>query len=223
MLLHIKQADRDVTDVVDVKVLVPVDSGGVNDALIVPSNISYKEFVNQVANLLEVAPKNVCIAYHFSTQPVQDKTFERIKGGLQFLQIMKAAKRDIEALVNSKAAKKKEFSIQLKDINAVAAGKKTKVKAKNPRKRVCDSHLLSLHKMIIGQKNDGMASESDVDATIDGIRTKSSEKLGLSQITAKLMQEAACSEHKGYCVKSTTPHPFSCCQRSINMGLVHGM
>jgi len=54
-------------NVQDVKFLVPV--GGADEVATVASDITWTEFLNSLANVMGVAPKNVSVAYCFSTDP----------------------------------------------------------------------------------------------------------------------------------------------------------
>lgn len=52
-------------EVFDVKFKIPV--GGADEVLIVLSNMSWTEFLSNVADVIGIAPKKVSIAYCFST------------------------------------------------------------------------------------------------------------------------------------------------------------
>ncbi|KAJ8072115.1 hypothetical protein PM082_015673 [Marasmius tenuissimus] len=103
---------------VNIKFLIPVGEG-VNDSIVLPSDTTYKKFTNEVSNVLNIASKNVHMAYRLSTRPASDKSFEIIKDRDQFLELLESAKREIAAM-NKGKGKTKEFSVQLKDMSMSA-------------------------------------------------------------------------------------------------------
>jgi hypothetical protein len=93
---------------------VPFD--GANSNLTVQSDISWTEFATHLANTMSLSPKNVRVAYRFSTEP-RTAPFSHVASGVQLIELMDKAREAMEQLVKNPRSKKK-FVVELKDLSA---------------------------------------------------------------------------------------------------------
>jgi len=94
---------------------VPFD--GANETLTVPSNISWTKFISKLADIMSLSPKNVRVAYRFSTDP-RTSPFSHLSKSIHLVELAHAAKQ-AEKVTRSK----KPFVVELKDLDASGKGK----------------------------------------------------------------------------------------------------
>ncbi|KAJ7766320.1 hypothetical protein DFH07DRAFT_769865 [Mycena maculata] len=164
-----------------------VNCHGAITSLTVSSDIKYTELLSQLADTMSLLPKAVHVAYRFSTQPRSDP-FSHLLKPIHLIELVQAARR-----TQNSTKSKKEFKVELKDLEAPggkgkgkAAGKDGK-KDKKKRKRRGDSD-----------------SEDSDDDDVDKVKKK---KKSMPQLVAELQEANACTEHGGDgCLKYTTGH-----------------
>ncbi|KAG5650059.1 hypothetical protein H0H81_000933 [Sphagnurus paluster] len=165
---------------------------GATESLKIMSNISWAEFVGNLADTMCIPPKQVSVAYRFSTDP-RSAAFKHLSKPIHLIELVEAVVSAEEQLTNSKS--KKVFSVELKSLEDGSVGKGKASKAKPVKKA----------KTWKQDSSDSSASSSD-ETAIDGIKIKSDSKKSLTQWVAQLEEDNACDEHGHACVKLTTGH-----------------
>jgi hypothetical protein len=109
-------------EVFDVKFKIPV--GGADEVLIVLSNMSWTEFLSNVADVIGIAPKKVSIAYCFSTDTCST-SFMHLSKATQLLELFQRANN---VLNTSRSKKVKDFSVEIKNLDDSKTMKNLKAK-----------------------------------------------------------------------------------------------
>ncbi|KAH7880330.1 uncharacterized protein C8R40DRAFT_1165285 [Lentinula edodes] len=185
--LKIRISRKDKTEVVEKQTFifsVPVDDA--NEEFTTP--ISWADFEYAVANTLGIAPRQVRVAYRFSTTPQSDCLFNHVRNEAQLRELIKDAKVAQKAYAKSRVKTKKKFIVVLKRTGEQSEkpGKdkdgKGKVKTLKKRKR----------------------SDSSEEEEEEGMKTK---VLSQVQWIAKISEDNHCPDHNRICLKSITSHP----------------
>lgn len=124
----------------DIPFSVPCD--GANSTLNVQDTVTFKDLMSELANTLSIAPKDVKVAYRFSTEP-RNAPWSHLKTEQDLEQLFQKARK---ALENPKKGKtSRMFAVKLKDLgpdsrNAKGKSRKSDNSRKNKKKKVC-SHV----------------------------------------------------------------------------------
>ncbi|KAG6874659.1 hypothetical protein C0992_007076 [Termitomyces sp. T32_za158] len=173
---------------------------GANETLIVESDISWAEFISNLANIMSVSPRNVSVAYRFTTD-TRTSPFKHLNKNIHLIELIRQAR--VAKAKLGKSRSQKEFVVELKcldnglgnSMKSVSEGKLKKPKKKKVKKE-SDSEIEK-------------SSSGDEVVTVDGKKVKSSGKKSGPQWVAQLEHDNACQEHPGSaCVKLTTVPVF---------------
>ncbi|KAJ7185760.1 hypothetical protein C8R46DRAFT_1025722 [Mycena filopes] len=169
------------TAVLSLKFSVPVD--GANTSFTIPSTLTYPELVTALADAMAVAPKNVRVGYRFSLQPRSDP-YNHLANAGDWMDLVAAARHTLET-----SKSKKEFVVELKDLQAADKKGKAAEKGKKDKKK---------------RKRGDTDDESDASTGDERAKKK---PLNGPQWVAKLQADNTCTEHGGEgCIKYTTGH-----------------
>lgn len=106
---------------------------GANETLKVPSNISWAEFVSKLADIMSVAPKNISVAYRFSTD-TRSSPFKHLSKPIHLIELMQAAAEAQMKLAKSRS--QKVFLVELKCLDGGIGGKSGPKEKGKKRKKV---------------------------------------------------------------------------------------
>lgn len=190
------------------KFSVPVN--GAHEFLQIDSGATWGEVQKQLADVLEVPPKAVCVAYHFSTEP-RNAPYKHLNKPAHLIELVESAQH---AMSTTKS--KKEFIVELKDISgAVDKGKASKRGSKGKHVKVSQSARLQSSVSLNRDKRqskrgintDNDLSDSDASDDIDNRRVKSVRNRSGPQWVAQLEKDNACHDHPGKsCIKRVNGH-----------------
>ncbi|KAJ7193990.1 hypothetical protein B0H12DRAFT_1082511 [Mycena haematopus] len=167
---------------VSLKFSVPVN--GANMTLTVLSTIPFTDLFTQLANTMSVAPNKVRVAYRFSIQNCSDP-FNHLATNDHWDGLIADARR-----ARQTTKSKKDFIVELKDLQVVPAGKGKKGAAsKGPEKK----------------KRKRTKSDSSDESAGSG-EEGGPKKLSGPQWVAKLEAANACKEHGSACIKYVMGH-----------------
>ncbi|KAJ6627404.1 hypothetical protein B0H10DRAFT_1941153 [Mycena sp. CBHHK59/15] len=156
-------------------------------------DIKYSDLLTKLADTMSIAPKHVHVTYQFRTQPHSDP-YSHLLNTLQLMELISAAHRTI---LNTKS--KKEFVVELKDLDAVASGKGKKADKKADKEQ------------LMGPQKRGDSDSDNSEATsgedeVNGKKVKSKKK-SLQQLVVQLEINNVCDKYGGHgCLKFTTGH-----------------
>lgn len=97
---------------------------GAEDSFVLHSTALYKEFRTAVADLADISPKSVEVAYRWSTS-ARSSAFKHLRNEEQLHQLMQGAKAEAALKKN----KSKAFSIELKAVGALAEELSAKIRS----------------------------------------------------------------------------------------------
>ncbi|KAJ7195456.1 hypothetical protein GGX14DRAFT_575515 [Mycena pura] len=167
----------------ELKFSVPFE--GANTTLKVSSNIVYSELLSQLADTMSLPPKDVHVAYRFSTQ-IRSDPFSHLSKSIHLIELVATA-RDAQRTTKSK----KEFKVELKDLGVNGKGKSAAKDGKGKKDK----------------KKRKYRGDSDSEDSDDVDEDKVKKKKSMPQLVVELQEANACTEHSGDgCLKYTTGH-----------------
>ncbi|KAK7018777.1 hypothetical protein VNI00_018239 [Paramarasmius palmivorus] len=206
-----RMEDDDEPEPVDVTFFVPQCNNlglELNKSLTVSSDISFKAMKNKIATIMNIHPSNLSLACRLSSQTANDKSYRTISTDLEFRDLMAIAVEKVAAAAASKAKNKKDFTIQVKNLNAEpmslpATSTKKSGSGKGANGKRGKSQAINISD-IEDDEDPGSQHEPNI------------SKMSVAQINSLLMQKNHCKPHSRHCDQTSTPHvPLSAQNLSV--------
>ncbi|KAG6848686.1 hypothetical protein H0H93_014862 [Arthromyces matolae] len=196
-----EESDEEEEEIFSVEFSVPYN--GANETLEVQSDISWTEFISHLADIMSRSPKNVSVAYRFSTD-TRTSPFKHLNKAMHLMELMCRAREAKEKLEKSRS--QKPFIVELKSLDNVGGNNMKPSVSDNKGKKLKRKKASLIAKNESESDDENSGSDGD-GARVEGKRVKSSGKKSGPQWVAQLEHDNACQEHPGSaCVKLTTGH-----------------
>ncbi|KAL0567023.1 hypothetical protein V5O48_014969 [Marasmius crinis-equi] len=180
-----EQDGEDEPEPFNVNFVVPYD--GASEKLVVLSDISWKDFLNEVSNIMEIPSKKVSVAYRLNTT-ARSEPFSHLKSDKHLQQCMEQARQG-EAMLAKGRRVNKNLWINLKEV--APAGGKTEKKKGNAKGKGGGSGRKKGRKT---QKQKGKQGSNDENNNSD--QEKEHSKTG-PQYVVDIQNANKCDEHRG--------------------------